>query len=508
MGISFIPFDGWKPGGGYFGEGWSWASNLYDGIEPGHPWRVFTPAADSVAAGPMTGSYAHLWASGVGTGSYLPDAATVFAGSTTNLYSVAPSTGVFTQISRGGGYAAAGTPAGWRFWSIGNDIYAANWLDVPQRRTNNAGNFADAILSTFVPVPRFGAAIREHSVVANLNQAGRFQDELAWSDADNATNFDPPTGTSTSIAGSKRLVSIPGQITGLLGGEYGLAFKRFGIYMLEYTGTSQVLRPSILSDSVGTCYPSSIIKTRHGVFFRGPDGFYQLDGLSKPARISPPGVDDYLLTFGPAVTNSPVAAWREDTQLHAFGFYGLPLIGWAFRQDLPASANDEVLLYNPITGNWGHGSLSPSMSTLVALPSGADQFDTVGGFTFSGGTTRYARYSTAAEGNYQSVVIDLRFRPANFDVDRRKQSVVKAVMPMFSKTAAFASDALAPNVVSDSALEPFQTGFTSETATPAERDEFGWYALQSVGRLLRVRISMSPAMFETFHGMWIDQEPV
>jgi hypothetical protein len=514
MPVTFIPFDGWKPGGGYFGEGWPIAGNLYPGFgSTGHPWRVFTPAAGSVADGPMLGSHSHVWASGVGTGSYTPDAQTKFAGSKTALYSVDPATGAFTNISRGGGYSAAGQPAGWRFASIGNDVWACNWYDVMQRRTNNAGNFANGVLGSTVFVPRFMAPIREHLAVANMNQGGRFQDEFAWSDADDATNFDPPTGPSTSLAGAKRLTSIPGQITGLLGGQYGLAFKRRGIYYLEYTGTTQIFRPDVLSATVGTAYPSSIIRTRHGVFFLGSDGFYQITGLSEPVKISPPGVDQFLLETAFAVEPAGLTAWEEDTQAEASAPANEPRVTWGYRDNAVGIGAEHVIHYNPETQQWGYGDMSPAfLGAMMSYNGGADFSDSTAGFTWDGTVSKYARYSTGVSADqYQSVLLELRFRPANVEqVRTQAQSIVRGLLPMFSKTFAFSSDALQPTLNLDSALDPFQTGYATEgPRTYAQRDSIsGFYPFQSAGRFFRLRMSIPASLFENFHGVWIDQDPL
>lgn len=513
MPVSFVPFDGWSPPNTkYFGEGWPIATNLYPGFgNEGHPWRKFTEVGSGVADGPMLLSYAHPWPSGTGTATYASDAQTKFTGSATKLYSVNSTTGAFTDLSRGGGYAAAGTPAGWRFWSIGNDIWACNWLDVPQRRTNNAGNFANGATSTFVPVPRFGVALREHSLVANLNQVGRFQDELAWSDADNAVNFDPPTGTSTSLAGSKRLVSIPGQITGLVGGQYGLAFKRRGIYYLEYAGGAQIIRPDILSDTVGTAYPSSIIRTRYGVFFLGQDGFYQISGLSQPVKISTPGIESAFLRTTFSVEPSGITPWEEDTQAEGFAFAGLSLVGWGYRDAAAGLGSQQVILYDPVSQRWGQGDMSPNgLGSMMSHQGGADLFDSCAGFSWDGTTTKYARYSTGLDAaHYQSINLELRFRPANFEsVNEQAQSMVKGVLPIFSKEFAFSSTALQPTLNLDYALDPFQTGFTTEgPRTYAQRDTIsGFYPFQAPGRFFRLRLSASASMFENFHGVYIDQE--
>lgn len=520
MPSTFIPFTGWTPGGSYFevggsyfGEGWSTALNVYPFFDLWRPFRKFATSANVAATTtPVNGGHVHLWMTGL-AGTYSADSATLFAGTSTNLYSVTTPAGVFSDVSRAANYGAAGA-AGWRFWSIGNDIWAANWFDVPQRRTNNAGLFANGVTSTFVPVPRFGVAIREHSVVANLNQAGRFQDEVAWSDADNAVNFDPPTGTSTSIAGAKRLVSIPGQITGLLGGQYGLVFKRRGIYYLEYTGTTQVFRPDVLSSHVGSGYPSSIISTRYGAFFLGPDGFYQIAGLAEPQKISTPAIDRDLLnsTFSDQIpgAENPIS---EDGQVYGFSLPGIPLIGWAVRPAWNVSDYTVAYLYNPVTQAWSSTSINSTAGggiygPLLTLPYADTLFQALVGFTWDATNSSLTTWSASAS-DVLAPSLGLRFRPAGLEsIGPYNQSAVKGVTPIFSKTSVSGA-ALTPTVTVEALLDPYGSPSATETAGPSLRNPAnGAYPFAIAGRYFRISIACTAEDFDHFEGVWVEQEPL
>lgn len=514
----WIPFDGWSPGGGFFGDGWELTTNLYPSEETWRPWRKFVPAAGSVAFTPITGAYAHTWSSGIGTASFLPDDATIFAGSNTRLFTVAPATGVFTDVSRAAFYAAAGTPGGWRFASVGNDIWATNWLDAMQRRVNNAGVFTNGVVSTFAPIPRFLATVREHLVVANLANGGRFQDELAWSDADDATNFDPPAATSTSLAASKRLTSIPGQITGLIGGQYGLAFKSRAIYYLEYTGTSQVFRPDVLSPHIGTVFPASIINCQYGLFFLGNDGFYRIKGLAEPEKISPPGLSQRMREAGVSAARLPFTAteaWRQDLQIVGFRAPGRPLIGWLYTQSQGFFAgNDKILLHNPESGAWSEMTIDvgPTVSTVVERPAATIVDEALAAFTFDNPNSRFAPLAGLGDATtIKAPSLALRYRPANIDKAQNtyQQSIIKGVLPVFSTPfAPFDAPAITASVTVRSALNPFQTAATATETRPAtERDPIsGFYPFQIAGRFFRIAINCTAEDFKDFVGMWVDQE--
>lgn len=513
---TFIPFDGWSPGGGYFGEGWASCNNLMPFYSSWRPLRQFVPVTGigtGTTFGPMTGAHSHFWMSGGGTSSYVPDDTTLFAGSKTRLFTVSPSLGTFTDVSRAANYGAgAGTePAGWRFASVGNDIFATNWFDPVQRRTNNAGLFANAFTSAFTPVPRHLATIREHLVGANLSNAGRFQDEVVWSDADNAINFDPPSGTSTSIAGSKRLFSVPGQLTGLIGGQYGIAFKRLAIYYLEYTSTTQVFRPDVLSSHVGTAYSSSIINTRYGVFFLGPDGFYQIAGLSEPVKISPPGIDQFLLDTNFSFQGNALTASLEDTQAVGFHWPGIPLIGWLYRTDWSASGNTACVLYNPVERRWASGAVDLSGATVLpsmmsVRPYASTVWNPVAALTWNGSESRYAPLDHLGT-TPRAPSLELRYRPAGLDrVNHQQQSIVSGVMPLFSKTTVDAAS-LTESVTVSTLLDPHNDVWKTEGPRLAsERDTVsGMFPFQATGRFFKITITCAAEDFANFEGVFVDQ---
>jgi hypothetical protein len=519
--IAFLPFDGWTPSGSYFGEGWVTATNLYPAYASWRPWRRLIPETNNVGDGPMLGGHVHVWNSGIGTSAYRPDGQTIFAGSSRRLYTVDPATGIFTDVSKAALYGP--DFAGWRFASVGNDIFATNWIDPVQRRTNNAGLFADAFTSAFRPCPRFIAPIRGYLVGWNLSNAGRRQDELVWSDLDNAINFDPPATTSTSLAGSIVLPSIPGQGTGLVGGQYGLAFKRNATFYLEYAGPPQIFRPDVLDDAVGTAYPSSIIKSRYGVFFLGPDGFYKISGLSQPVKFSPPGIDQVLLDSNLTVnTLGTYYVWQEDTQIEGFEMTGWPMIGWAFRVNLGEHGNNVAVLYNPVTDQWSKvdladpdpaEGLSPRPTVIFRRPYADTLYETLAGFTWNGGESRYASLSpSGAAANVFAPTATTRYRPANFATESEPrasemgQSRIKGVLPLFSKLSR-AGAALTPTVTVTPLLDPYGSPGTPEVRPAAERSDIaGWYPFQAAGRLFEISIGCAAEDFANLEGVYVDQE--
>lgn len=515
MPTTFIPFDGWKPTPSYFGEGWNGATNVYPTFEGWQPMRAFVGGA-SVADGPMLGRHAHLWTttinSAIGPPFYSPDEVTLYTGSRLKLYAF--NSGGFTNLSKVGNYKTYG--AGWRFNSVGNDVWATNWVDPLQVRANSTGLFADGVVSTFKPTPRFLVNVREHMVGGNLSNAGRFQDEIVWSDANDPTNFDPAaTGsTSTSIAGAKRLVSIPGMVTGLVGGQYLLAFKKLGIYYGEYTAPPAVFNFDILSQKVGTAYPSSIINSRYGIFFLGLDGFYQISGLSEPQKISPAGIEQILLTSGfSAYPFSAIVAHdagEEDMQAVGFEMPGLPFVGWVLNLNWATSGGTYLLLYNPVSQAWAQITLPTAATAVATMPHAASIYDQVIALLWNGTVTKYGPLS--ASGTVLAPTLQLNFRPTFDQQDPMKikgQAIMKYVEPVFSKTSTGGA-ALTESVTVDALLDTNVAGiWKTETRLYSERDTItGAYPFQVAGRFFRISIQAAAEDFANFEGVFVTQEPL
>lgn len=291
MPVAFLDFSQFLPGGSRYGGGLAQADNVIPaegGLRPLYI-RDSSSLASLASTSPAYGTYAHIYPSGGGSSSYSGDLLTLFVGTKTKLYEISSAT--FNDKSKGGGYAAAvgAEPGFWRFASFGNDVWACNGFDDWQRRTNNTGNFANGVVSTFTPKPRFAGVVREFLIGCDLSaNAGRFADEFCWSDIDDATWFDPANAARpTSLAGAKRIVSRPGQITGFVGGEFGRIFKRNSIHSLQFTGGGDIWRLDTISSGIGCAYPGSIAECDDGsVYFFSGTRFYRQVGLSAPEPVS------------------------------------------------------------------------------------------------------------------------------------------------------------------------------------------------------------------------------
>jgi hypothetical protein len=349
----WIPFGAYSPGGSDFGQGLAEALNVLPLFGNYHPLRGLTGSV-AVTDIPATGAYCHVYPVNPGLATYSGDGATIFMGTKTKLYE--STTTAFNDLSRGAGYGAAlaARPAGWRFASFGNDVWATNVVDPIQRRTNNTGAFADGVASTLKPVARFLAPVREFMIAVDP------YDTFYWSDENDATWYDDRTGTRpASAAGSKPVRSRPGQITGFTGGNYGIFYKRRSIFVLQFTGGDDIWRLDELSNNTGVALPGSLVQGRAADFFFGGDGFYTREGQTPPVKISTSAIDQLMIDAGRFsgkgfAHGSINTLAQEDDLMHGFEDGRTGLVFWFYQTSASGSTTplNHGLVYNPADGAW------------------------------------------------------------------------------------------------------------------------------------------------------------
>lgn len=542
MPVTFIPLDQFMPAGSAFGEGLAEAKNVIPAFGSMYPLRAPT-AGQTVTGteGPITGAYAHLFPSGGGSTSYLGDAITLFSGTRRRLYNAA--TGA--DLSRGGLYAVVATdePAGWRFASFGNDIWACNGFDIFQRRTNNAGAFANGPASTFVPRPRYCVVVRDFMVVADLsaNGGGFTADQFTWSDANDATWYDDRTGTrATSLSGGpngKRIRSRPGQITGLVGGEYGLLFKRNSIHGLQLVGGADVWRLDEVDRSVGCVLPGSLIVGRQFNYFFGGSGFYRQSGLSPAEKISPAWIDEmivdtYYQTDRSIIANPVSTMADEDLTCVGFMSFRTGAIGWLYTSATHSPSQKFALIFHdPQSGSWTYAddnTHTGGFSYILGLPF---NYDTAASkdllrcvaFTWTGTDNIHEIFT----GDTLAATLKTKRRAMSLTQEGAPQTVaIKGVAPFVTapKTLGTSDPIALPalNVtikvtLSNNQFFSPQLDADGTTISPrsetisvgANANDWGWLPYSGQGRLFDIEMTLPAALDWTrVDGVWVHWEPL
>lgn len=369
---------------------------------------------------------------------YRGDLPTRFAGSRGKLYELDP-TGFLDKSGAGYG-AGADVPGGWYFCSYGNDVIATNWGDPVQYRAANAGNFGNLMTSTQKPKARFACPARGTLLLGCINHAGHFADEVWWSAIENNRNFDPAAFTTGSDY--QRLLATPGQVMGLVGGNDPLVFKRRSLYQLAWVGQPEVFLPNLLSDSIGTPFPRSIVAGQGEVFFWGGECFYR-QAMAPGAVPLPLGkgvisryLTDNLFSEGALRAASPAGFAEEDQVMIGAWDPHAGLVVWIYQGRTDAEwRHTRAVVYNPGEDRWSAWNIpSGNLSCLFTLPNtldaGTHQLKGLLGLDYDGTNSTWLRFDDSA--TYEVTTRSKVFPIALEQEGRPRRVRLKGVLPIFT----------------------------------------------------------------------------
>lgn len=257
----------------------------------------------------------------VGDTGIIDDSPTIYAGDKEKLWTV-DLTGVagFTDVSQAGDYGQTDKPRVWQFAQWGNDVIATNYVDPVQIRADSTGDFADMITSTKQPRARFVAVVRDQVWLGDTtDEAEASADGVWWSAVDDATDFDPAPTTQCDY---QRLRQTPGQVMGLVGGEYAIIFKRDSIYRADYEGPPFFYSFKLLSTNEGTPFPRSIVPVERDVFFHTGGEFLVLRRGEGLERIQAPPINKYFDDKFAHPATSLFAAADQEFSKEDIGVFG------------------------------------------------------------------------------------------------------------------------------------------------------------------------------------------
>ena len=159
-----------------------------------------------------------------------------------------------------------------RFCPYGAYMLITNGTN-PIQKFDPASPSATTDLNASAPTARFLAVVRGF-VVAGY--AGGSPLRVQWSDTGNSASWTPG---SSSQAGQYDMAS-GGDITGVVGGEYGLIFQERRIVRMSYTATDTVWSFDELATDVGCVAPRSLATFGRVTFCWSNKGFIACDGSS------------------------------------------------------------------------------------------------------------------------------------------------------------------------------------------------------------------------------------
>jgi len=279
-----------------------------------------------------------------------------YVGTEVGLYEVT-SLG-FTDVTRNADpYGASGNddiPRLWSFTSWGDDVIATNYADEIQRKISGGTKYTDLLAggSPQSPQARFCAVIGGHLVLADINPTSYSDGKpyhLWCSYLLDPTQFDLNDYDNQSAIFP--LISKPGAITGLIGGEYGWVFKRNSVWRMTYVGLPPIFQFDMVMEGVGCSHPQSIVSAGGDIYFWGGGAIHRV-GAAGYQRLSGQRIEKYIFdtTYEP---NGLLNVYGNDSRENdavvwgAFDSYS-GLIWWLYRttDDVDQNKLNNAVVYS------------------------------------------------------------------------------------------------------------------------------------------------------------------
>ena len=340
----------------------------------------------------------------------------------------------YTAYSSGGNAQKAtiyapGADGTWRFTQFGSLAIAVNGVDAPQKFDLAAGtNFAD--LGGSPPVGTYIATVREFVVMGKI---GSTPQRVQWSPFNNAEGT---WGSVPSTQADYQDLPDGANVTGVVGGEYGLIFSESAIRRMTYEGSPTVFRFDKIGGEVGCSVPNSIATIGDVTFFLHKSGFYSISGGQ---QLKPIGFGRVDRTF-----------WGEfdEANMHRCSAAIDPVRG-LYVLSYPASGSggtpNRMLVYNFRADRWSRVETSVEMIfsgisigavTLEGLDAYSTNIDTLPyslDSSFWAGASSLLLYgfdTSHKSGSFSGAALEATVETGEFNPGSGRRAYVRALRPL------------------------------------------------------------------------------
>ncbi len=278
----------------------------------------------------------------------------IFAGGFTKLFKVSSTDLTMEDVSKSGGYTGINR---WQFVQFGDYALASNGSEKIQYfDINSSTDFAD--LAAAAPVAKYITVVRDFVVGANIG-AGSNPSRVNWSD------INDPTDWTAGGASQSDFQELPdgGDITGIVGGEFGIVFLEKAIVRMSYIGSPLFFQFDTISRNVGCIEGGSIAQYGGIAYFLSDDGFYSCNG-QQVTGIGSEKVDRYFFNNANIGDIDSISAAIDPER---------NLVIWNYTT---ISGNRALLIYNFQTQKWCEADTDVDfLSTLATSGTTLDGID-------------------------------------------------------------------------------------------------------------------------------------
>lgn len=311
---------------------------------------------------------------------------TSFAGDETKLYKYLSN--AFTDVS-GGTTFATPTDHQWEFTQFGNYVIASNGANTPQVwQLDNSSAWAN--LGGSPPVFKHSAVVRSF-LVSGWQPSNR--NRIHWSAIGDHTGWTVGTDQSDQAT----LYDTP-EITGIVGGEFGIIFSVDKVFQLNFVGGSSIFQIRTIEQQRGCIAPGSLVTVGNTSYFLSQDGFASTNGETTEL-IGENRVDDFFDGSLDQANILRITSGHDPLN---------KLIFWSYPSTNSSGGNpDRIICYNYSADRWSYievatqfvGSAFTTGTTLELLDNISTNIDT--GFSDSfdsriwqGGTLFFSAFNS------------------------------------------------------------------------------------------------------------------
>ncbi len=377
---------------------------------------------------------------------------TSFAGDVSKLYKYQGQS--FTDVSGGTTFACPADHQ-WEMTQFGNYVIVSNGANAPQVwQLDNSTSFSN--LAGSPPNFKFSAVVRSF-VITGWQPS--FRNKLQWSGIGAHTSWTPGTDSSDSVT----LFDTP-EITGLVGGEFGIIFSVDKIFQLNFVGGSSIFQVRTIEQQRGCIAPGSLVTVGNTSYFLSQDGFASTDGETTKL-IGENRVDDFFDGSLDQANILRITSGHDPLN---------KLIFWSYPSTNSSGGNpDRIICYNYSADRWSYievatqflGSAFTSGTTLEALDNISTNIDT--GFTdsfdsriYQGGSLFFSAFNSSNFfSTFSGNVLEAKIGIGEQEFVEGKRSFVSSITPVIDVAPQSKTGTIS---ITGTTINGTNTAFTSE----------------------------------------------
>lgn len=353
-----------------------------------------------------------------------------FSGDGARLYQF--TNGVFTDVSKVGGYSVGATER-WEFAQFNSRFIATEISDpVQYYDVGSSSIFAD--LPDSPPQAKHIAVIRDFVVLGNTSNS---ISEVFWCGFNNSDQW--AKGTNQCDA---QTLQDGGPVQRIFGGEVGYIFQERGITRMTYVGTPLIFQFDEVEQARGLLTPGAACKVGNVIFYRSKDGFYTFDPYNGSTPIGHLKVDRWFDAHVQSDTLHLITASADPKRkIVAFSFVStdatditrpdtMLFYHWASKEWSLAKI-DHDMVFPALTQGYTLEQIGALYATLEDVPVSLDSDQWAGGAGVFAVFTTDHQLATLTGDNLEALVETSDFEPI-----QGKRSLITNARPLSDTSAA------------------------------------------------------------------------